>query len=583
MVDVLLVSLALSFIIIFVYLARQKGDDEAGFVKPYLLDDENFARQEDGKFKDARLEKWCQKGGKYLGHVVINGPREAQVEMNPTTPPGGTDALTISLVFQLGKWEWLGRAKIDEWIEVSPTFAQYYQITLKQKEELEARIKSGLASAAQAVADLELLKHDQRKYREFLDYFGYEFDENNYQKPEKEKEAKVWEKYWKKTGTRDEHALRAVFIDQVDAHTGEGIAIRSIVQRWPTLIVDFMKLSDDDTDVDKIKTKLGVSKAEAVVLSTKNRIFLEWKKLFEPEIKARYERIEELVRSRQESVKSYRDWLKPIIARHKMLEEGLSTAGRRGMTISSPPFSTLLTIGRAMAISNTKYWAWRHMPLPELEKGGTERLAVELAENHIKPDDEWTRKNLIFHLKHGLVVAYPWITKEWVDDKVKDAKKLVKEGTMYYAFLEIDFLRTNLRTAGGDEVEDSIYDLNGLFFSKNALIVKILEMYAKQDELNRYVESLIGIRAGDREVKMPVKKEEKQKRFGKLSSGAAIVKATAGKFAYFFSLPFGFFKHGPYERDFDERLTKYWLRDMAQRRFEPVVKFIKDKMGYGIS
>ncbi|MBI2076111.1 MAG: hypothetical protein HYT72_02595 [Candidatus Aenigmarchaeota archaeon] len=575
MVDILLAGLVVSFIIIFVYLAKQKVDDESGAVVPYLLDDANFERRVDGEFKDRRIENWCSKGGKYLGHAIINGPREAQVSMNPTTPPGGTDAILISLVFQLGKWEWLGRVKFDEWIEVSPTFAQYYQITLKQKEELEARIKSGLASAAQAVADLELLKHDQRKYREFLDYFGYALNEKTGE--------------WKKTGTRDEHALRAVFIDQVDAHTGEGIAIRSIVQRWPTLIVDFMKLADKDMDVDKIKTDLDVSKAEAVVLSTKNRIFVEWKRLFEPEIKARYERIEELVKSRQESVKSYRDWLKPIIARHKMLNEGLSSAGGRAKTISSPPFSTLLTIGRAMAISNTKYWSWRHMPLPELEKGGTERLAVEVTEKRVEPDDEWTRKNLIFHPKHGLIRKHAWITDEWVAEKKRVAisNDWIRPNVLYYAFIEVDFIKSNLRTAGGDEVEDTIFDLNGLFFSKNVLFVKLLEMFAKQEEFNRYVEDLIGIReyapGTEREVKMPVPKEEKKARFGKISSGMSAVKSTAGRFADFFSLPFGFFKHGPYERDFDERLTKYWLRDMAQRRFEPVVKFVKDKMGYGIS
>lgn len=571
MVDILLAGLVVSFIIIFVYLARQKEDDEAGRVEEYLLDDANFERNTAGEFKDRRLERWCSKGGKYLGRAVINGPREAQVTMNPTTPPGGTDAIMLSLVFQWGKWEYLGRTKVDEWIEVTPTFAQYYQLTLKQKEELEGRIKAGLASAAQAVADLELLKHDQRKYREFLDYFGYAYDEKTGE--------------WKKTETRDEHALRAVFIDQVDAHTGEGIAIRSIVQRWPTLIVDFMKLTDADTDVDKMKTKLDVSKAEAVVLSTKNRLFVEWKKLFEPEIKARYERIEELVMSRQQSVTSYRDWLKPVIARHKVLEEGFSTAGRRAAMYSEHPLSRFLTIGRAMAVSDTMYWAWRHMPLPELEKGGTERFAVEITERRVEPNDEWTKKNLIFHPKHGLIRKYKWITEEWVNDQLKVAKAndWIRDHTMYYAFIEVEFLKTNLRTASGEEVEDSIFNVNGLFFSKNVLFVKILEMMAKQYELNRYVENLIGIREPNREVKMPVRKEEKEKHFGKIRSGISTMKSTTGKFAAFFSLPFGFFKKGPYERDFDERLTKYWLRDMAQRRYEPVVKFIKDKMGYGIS
>ena len=190
------------------------------------------------------------------------------------------------------------------------------------------------------------------------------------------------------------------------------------------------------------------------------------------------------------------------------------------------------------------------------------------------------KKNLIFHPKHGLIKKYKWITNEWVDQKLADAKRndWIRDSVMYYAFIEVNFIKSNLRTAGGEEVEDTIFDINGLFFSKNVLFVKILEMMAKQYELNRYVENLLGIKETDRDVRSVSGKpmETKEERIGKIRS-------TTGRFFDFFSLPFGFFKKGPYERDFDERLTKYWLRDMAQRRYEPVVKFIKDKMGYGIS
>ncbi len=568
----LYIALAAVLLAVFVYVFRQKEEGESGAVEKYLLDDNNFARNEMGDNKDRRVEMWCYQGRRYQGNAIFGFPREAEIPtINITTPPGVTNNIYISLMFQLGKWEWLGRMKVDEWIEVSPTFAQYYQITMRQKEEMETRIKQGLASAAQAVSDLELLKHDTRKYREFLEYFGLEYDAET--------------RKWDEPGAKDEHALRAMFIDMVDAHTGEGISIRSIVQRWPTLIVDFQKLSDEDIDTDKIKDKLNVSKAEAVVLSTKNRLYVQWKKLFEPEVKARTERLSELVRSREESVKQYREWLKPVIARHKMLEEGLSKNDLRGKFKYGGPHGFLFTPGVANAFSNVRIWAWHWVTLPELEKGGTERLAIEqdIGKNEAGfrwGDDEWTRRELIFHPKHGLVVKFPWITEKWVTDNVKtvwDNGWLVGH-KLYYAFVIIDFLRGNFRSATGDEVEDSIFSVNCGLFSRNVLLVKLLELLAMREEHNRYVDNLLGVK---HEIPLPEKEEEKKKgRFAGLEKW----KQSATRFLEFFSINnFRFMKHGPYERDFAERVTKYWFRTASQTRYEPIVRFIKDKMGMGVN
>ena len=79
--------------------------------------------------------------------------------------------------------------KFDESLEVSPVDSGYYALTQRQKEEMEAKIKHGLESVANTVAEYELLMHDLRRYKEFL----------------------------KLITTNDEHALRAIFIDEVDA------------------------------------------------------------------------------------------------------------------------------------------------------------------------------------------------------------------------------------------------------------------------------------------------------------------------------------------------------------------------------
>lgn len=520
----------------------------------------------------------------YMGHVLVLPPFEGFVSLNPTGPPGFTSSILFSLLFQLGKWEY-NRAKFDEWIEVNPVHAQYYQLTQKQKEDLEGRIKSGLASASQAVADLELLLHDERKYREFLHYFGYrtnrdmdeeakkhvdvqpkDYDFINFEEKDAEEKAKK---------RRDEHSLKAVFIDQVDAHTGEGIAMRNIVARWPTLITDFMKMADEDVVVDKVMKKLDISRAEAVVLITKNKLYQEWKKLFGTEIKTRYGRIKELVVSRKKSVEEYRNWLQPTIARHRMLKEGLSSAGNR------KEFATLWRKqeSQAIATSEITLMAWKDTgPVGELFKGGTEEIAKLTAgaaggKSKLSPYDNWTKKNLIFHKNHGLITDYPWITDKWVRNQLASfyppQSRWMLPHKLYYALIILTVTRLNIRTPTGAEVEDTVFDVNTVFMSQNAMFTKLLELKAKQEEMNRYVDELLGI--GPAKVEGEV-----------LSFSEKDYIAPFRSFFDWFSLNFALRKGGPYERDFDDRYTKFYAPGVMDKHRQ-VTNFIKQKMGLGVA
>ncbi|MFH0832917.1 MAG: hypothetical protein V1900_04310 [Candidatus Aenigmatarchaeota archaeon] len=559
---ILYLILAALIVAVFVYIVvTKKPKTEEKWAADYILDDANFERDSIwGTVRDPRVEKWQYSDR--AGWSLVAFPREMQIMLNPTMPPGGTAALEYALVFQLGKWEWKV-AKADEWVQVSPAHKAYYDITLRQKEELEGKVKTGLASAAQAVADLELLKHDQRKYREFLEYFGLEYDSNK-------------KDFVEAKDKKNEHAMRALFIDMVDVHTGEGISMRSIVSRWPTLIVDFQKLGDDDTDVDKIKEKQDVSRAEAVVLVTKNKLYTQWKRMFEPEVRTRYKRIDELVKSREKSLVEYREWLKPYIARHKMLEDALSRSDLRGF------FKTfhIAPAGQAMSVARTVLWCWRDMKVVEFKKGGTERLAIQIGEKTIDPYDEWTKKNLIFHKGHGLITKYPWITDEWVKTQ---KKRIIDRGgwivypeRLYYSFIIITITRMNIRLADGGEFEDAIFHVNACLMSENVMLTKLLELKAKQEELNRYVDGLIGIGPGDLSVEQ-IEGQKKWQKEGKLDK---YLEYGADFFSYL-SMPLQFMKHGPYERDMRDRITKYWLASMAKYRYGPVVNFIKTKMGVG--
>src|SRR3989338_2874046 len=547
--------------------------------KKFILEDSNFARDritseiKEGKIRDFK---------KQIGHVMILPPFEAYVRLDATGPPGFTSGMLYSLSFQVRKWEY-NIVKADEWIEVNPVHAQYYQLTHRQKEELEGRIKSGLASTSQSVADLELLMHDERKYREFLHYFGYRTFREIAEEAKKKDDAEspdydfidVNEDPQKAKKHADEHSLKAVFIDQVDAHTGEGIAMRNIVARWHTLITDFMKMSDEDIDVNKAMKKLDVSKAEAVVLVTKNKLYQEWKKLFGVEIKSRYNRIKELVKSRKKSVEEYRNWLKPTIARHRMVQEGLaSEGGRAGLSTAFIKHES-----QALALSEIVMWVWKDTgPATEFYKGGTEELAklmagVESGKSRLSPYDNWTKKNLIFHPEQGLVVKYPWITDEWVKKQLPTfyppANRWMLPHKPYYAFFIITMERANIRMPTGAELEDGTFDVNAVFLSQNALFVKLLELRAKQEEMNRYVDELIGTG--------PANVEGKALKFDDKNYIEPFK-----KFFEWFSLDFAFRKGGPYERDFEDRYTKYYAPGVMDK-YRQITGFIKTKMGLGVA
>jgi len=134
----------------------------------------------------------CKADSPYLGKYLCIGPVESpgveensnqQIEIDFTGAPGTASGLYYSLVFSLLKSQW-NVTKIDEWIEVAPTHREYYERTVATKGAIEGLIKQGLGSAAQAVADYELVNHDLRKYKEIADYFKLQVGKEAYIHPE---------------------------------------------------------------------------------------------------------------------------------------------------------------------------------------------------------------------------------------------------------------------------------------------------------------------------------------------------------------------------------------------------------------
>ncbi|MCK4429172.1 MAG: hypothetical protein KAU95_02260, partial [Candidatus Aenigmarchaeota archaeon] len=411
--------------------------------------------------------------GKYLGKLVCVPPLGQDENFNFTLPKGkGTDLWTGFLValekngYQI--------QKINENLEISPVDSGYYGLTQRQKDEMEARIKQGLGSVAGAVSDYEMISHDVRKYKEFLKMFE----------------------------TKDEHSTRAVFIDDVDLNTGQN-AMKSMVARWPTIIADFMTLGEkipDEIEVNEIKDKLKISKAEAVILSTKQRLYKSWKELFGSEVKGRLSRLIAQQNSRKTTIEEYRNWLKPLVARHKLYKEGLSSSDTIKKTLSSQWHSP----GQAFSTNNISIWAWQPMSAIE-PRAGTLEISKTLNFG-IEPYDDFTKEKIVFDEERGLANMYPWLNIKdengereekcynWVNTAAKDIKKeWLSKTFLYYVLVKIEYERTVIRTSAGAEMEDITIKTQNWFLSQNALLVILLKIKADQEVFDREINQLIGV------------------------------------------------------------------------------------------
>src|SRR3989344_3887367 len=102
--------------------------------------------------------------------------------------------------------------------------------------------------------------------------------------------------------------------------------------------------------------------------------------------------------------------------------------------------------------------------------------------------------------------------------------------------------------------------------SQNALFVKLLDLKAKQEEFNNYVDRLLGVHVPEK---------------GAVPAEWKDWKEPVMEFFKYFSMPLEFMKRGPYERDFDERITKLYLAPLATTRYLAIVNYLKKKIGIG--
>jgi len=394
-----------------------------------------------------------------------------------------------------------------------------------------------------------------------------------------------------------EHALKSMFIDQVDVHTGPVALVEMARTRWPTIIADFMALTEEDDTVEKIMKSLNISRAEAVVLKTKNTLFREWLKLFGDTVKERYQMLQSLVAAREKSIKEYQDWIKPYITRYRALKVGHERPEIRKQALTS--FADLT--GQATFSNVIRLWVFKPFRPVEYRKPPV----VKPGKFTLDPYDRWA-KLFIKNPKYGLASIYPWLLNEgksgdMADDIVKGIKKRWEAGEytgldpseLYYIFFDIIVTRVGLRLPVG-EIEDITFGIKTWILSQNIMLVKLVELECREREIDRYIEEMLGFRKEEKPISEYVKGEfpelfgkpaPKPGAFDKLKEEWAAVssefeKATEGIKKVVGAERARFVKPGPYESEFTERITKQFLIPSG-RIFGTVIGFLLGKMGVG--
>lgn len=580
------------------------------------------------KFPENSSSMMKEKGKLGPGEGLNLSPRETSLHLDFDSAMGKCSSVYLAFIFQLPKWGF-DRVKVDEKVDVSPVFQSYYQMTMKQKQDLEATIKAELESISHTLSDLELLKHDLRKYMEFMHYFKM-VEEG---KKNKNEDMRL----------KGEQSLKSIFIDQVDVHTdlpNTPIALRSIVARWPTIISDFMKLKDEDENHEKISKDYKVSEAEGVVLGTKNRLYKEWRdELFRRAVEDRFNSLIQMVAARQKSYDEYKEMLRPILKRYKSITDGIGTLSSERLAFWRPE-------SQAMSMDFAEIWAWKPFAVPEKykaprqapfdeislkkagftedmtfdeaslkKKGFTDDMIKQMAKEKIERNtvlkalpiepsiDNVVKENIKRIEDYYHVNITPMDILKARNGLVDRFEKSVKGMTdfeswifsPYFFFFRLPIYRFVAHLPDGKEIEDMIIDrFEGLLVTQNIIILRLIELEAKDKQLDNYINQMLG-EAGmlkgelvgtdklkEEYLKFGEEKEKKEEKKNLYFPEVTFFKQFSdaiSKFLGFFGISAAFFRaRGPYEYAIYDRLTKYYLRETGIT-FGMVSGYLKSAFG----
>lgn len=436
---------------------------------------------------------------------------ESMESFSFTTPMGKCSLLLVALPSELKKWGF-ECVKIGEEIEVSPVYSPYYELTLKQKAALEAEIKSGMEALTRSLSALRSVEEELTRYKEYMDY--YAMMERGKRLIEERKEKEGRELVYKADKT-----LRHVFIDRVDVHTGPRVALKEIVVKWPTIISDFLKLEDEDVEPERVAKKLKVSVAEATILATKNKIYLEWRdNLFKPKVLEDYKRLRTQVEGWRKTWEEYRKWLKPLISRYKSIRVAAAPHRLERIPVWRPGAVPI-------AMERVQFWAWkpflpaeRYRParevletIPAREAGFTAN-EIEQLRGVLKDWDGRVRSLPVEPSIDGVVRRFikdiegvygvKLDAKDLYDARHEFASKYyhMRRGrarwvdSPYFIVIELPLLRAALRFPDGKEGEDLSTEgtIRLRLETQNLVLLRYLELVARDKQIEEEMRLMLG-------------------------------------------------------------------------------------------
>ncbi|HDI02525.1 MAG TPA: hypothetical protein ENF95_00120 [Candidatus Aenigmarchaeota archaeon] len=175
--------------------------------------------------------------------------------------------------------------KYKDWLEVNPLSTRYQDI-ISRKQVIEQSVGRILSNISEMRKDIELIKHDLRKFEQVLNHF---------------KENKL-------------DALKSDFVDFVDRETPNSMLKLASSGRFPTLVIDFFKIQKEE-DIDK----LNVSNSEKSLLKTKWMLFQEWLQMYSKAVEERVKMLKEELTNRQMAIENYKKTVEPYLkAIHKI-------------------------------------------------------------------------------------------------------------------------------------------------------------------------------------------------------------------------------------------------------------------------
>ncbi len=465
------------------------------FVRRYILDNSYFDHNVRGSpYSPSDI---FGPFGKLKGYAWVSQPFEGYGNIVYVTRTGRTRQVFNALM------DWLDGSNFDKyvfdkWIEVRPSSGQFYQTIMGQKYDLQARVKQALISISQSVSDLELLEHDIRKYQEFENYLrDAAMDVNVSDKKKREELIKR-----KKLA---QMALKTIFVDQVDYHaggTGQGPGRLSMAfmrnnNIMPTIVDDFMAMeSIDDIESGPLKNLQTVEKN---MLRVKWKLYEEWLKTFRNEVERRLSRLNQLKRSREKTLEQFREWAKPLIVREMAIRDGFSDEANR-LDVTMRLGNEYESLGEPVSMTFTNVIAFKRLSTVELQKTPSELIQKQSEEvPEITNIYDELAKILIFDENVGLRVKYPWITPAWVNSvkgwclsQVK--KKMLGGYSQYLIMTNVRFFTKTTTYRNNFEVETGVYAFDNFMVTPNIMFVKMVEFKAREEEVRRYINQMLGIK-----------------------------------------------------------------------------------------